>query len=44
MAQLNWGDVAQRKVAVPKPYPKQISQQDIDLEKVYGRGAFDESL
>ncbi len=29
---------------MPKPYPKQISQQDIELERVYGRGAFDDSL
>ena len=43
-ATLNWKNVIERKCHVPKPYPKQIVQQDIELEKVYGRGAFDESL
>ena len=41
---VNWADILARKGVVPKPYPKQIVQQDIELEKVYGRGAFDESL
>lgn len=44
MSKINWEDVIKRKVVVPKPYPKQIVQQDIDLEKIYGRGAFDEEL
>ncbi len=42
--QINWNDVENRKIAVPKPYPKQIVQQDIDIDKVYGRGAFDDNL
>lgn len=43
-AGMSWKNVLERKCSVPKPYPKQIVQQDIELEKVYGRGAFDDSL
>jgi hypothetical protein len=34
----------QRKLPVPKAYVKKIVPQDIPLEKVYGRGAFDDSM
>jgi len=29
---------------VPKPYIKKVERQDLALEKVFGRGAFDETL
>ena len=44
LSKLNFNDILLRRIAVPKPYPKQIVQSDIELEKVYGRGAFDDSL
>lgn len=34
----------QRKLKVPKPYIKSVVPQEIPLEKVYGRGAFDEAM
>ncbi len=33
-----------RKLPVPKPYCKKIVPQEIPLEKVYGRGAFDDNM
>ena len=41
---LNWSDALQRKLAVPKPYTKKVIKQDLALEKLFGRGAFDESM
>ncbi len=29
---------------MPKPYPKKIVKSEIALEKVFGKGAFDETL
>jgi len=29
---------------VPKPYVKKVVKQDYPMEKVYGKGAFDEKL
>jgi hypothetical protein len=34
----------QRKMKLPKPYLKKVMKQDIQLEKVFGKGAFDEAL
>ena len=44
LATINWVDVMQRKVKVPPSYPKKVIKQDIQLEKVFGKGAFDEAL
>jgi hypothetical protein len=41
---INWGEVRARKLPVPPPTIKRLMMQDIPTEKVYGRGAFDESL
>lgn len=41
---LNWQDAMQRKNKVPKPYTKKVVKTEILLEKVYGKGAFDETL
>ena len=40
---INWDDAIQRKLPVPKPVLKKIIRQEVPLEKVYGRGAFDEA-
>jgi hypothetical protein len=29
---------------VPKPHPKKIIRQEVPLDKLYGKGAFDETL
>lgn len=44
MSSLNWKDAENRKLEVPKPYIKKIIKQDIDLEKIYGKGAGDQTL
>ena len=44
MAPVNWNDVMQRKSKIPKPYTKKLVKQDIPLEKVFGKGAFDDAL
>ena len=41
---INWEEAMQKKLKVPKPYLKRCVKQDIPLEKIYGKGAFDESL
>lgn len=41
---INWDEAMQRKLKVPKPYLKKLMKQEFPNEKVYGRGAFDESL
>jgi hypothetical protein len=41
---INWGDVRLKKLPVPAPSIKRLVLQDIPTEKVYGRGAFDQSL
>ena len=33
-----------RQLPVPAPYMKKYTPQEIPLEKVYGRGAFNEEL
>jgi hypothetical protein len=43
-AKIDWNDVRNRKLPVPPCIPKRIIVQDIPADKVYGRGAFDESL
>jgi len=44
LANLSWDDAAKRKLPVPKPYLKNVAKQDIDLERIYGKGAFDTTL
>mmetsp|Transcript_48122 Transcript_48122/g.35318 ORF Transcript_48122/g.35318 Transcript_48122/m.35318 type:complete len:147 (-) Transcript_48122:68-508(-) len=44
LASINWTDAINRKLKVPKIQIKKVEPKEIDLEKVYGRGAFDESL
>lgn len=41
---INWNDVVQRKLKVPKIQLKKVVKTEIPLEKVYGKGAFDENL
>jgi serine/threonine protein kinase len=41
---LDWVAAENRQLPVPLPIVKKISEQEIPLEKVYGRGAFDEGL
>ena len=41
---INWEDVRNKKLPVPPPYTKKIILQEIPMDKVYGRGAFDESM
>jgi hypothetical protein len=41
---INWKDVEDRKLQVPLPHFKKLVENDIALEKVYGRGAFEPSL
>ena len=43
-ANFNWQDCMQRKIKAPKPHIKKVVKQEIPLEKVYGQGAFDETL
>jgi len=40
----DWELCENKQLPVPPPYMKTINKVDIPLEKVYGRGAFDESL
>ena len=42
LALINWEDAMNRKLKVPKPYIKKLVPQEIQLEKVYGKYAFDE--
>ena len=44
MASINFEDALQKKLKVPKPYLKKLVAQEIPLEKVYGRGSFDENM
>lgn len=44
MANVNWTDAINKKLKVPKPYVKKVTKQDIPLEKIFGRGAFDEGM
>jgi hypothetical protein len=41
---INWSDAINKKFNVPKPHPKKIVRQEVPLDKLYGKGAFDESL
>ena len=41
---LDWEIAEDRKLPVPPPAMKKITEQEIPLEKVYGRGAFDDGL
>ena len=41
---LDWTAAIKMKLPVPPPYAKKIVEVEVPLEKVYGRGAFDESL
>ena len=42
--ELNWEAAEDRKLPVPLPAMKKVVEQEIPLEKVYGRGAFDDGL
>ena len=41
---IDWNIVADRGLNVPLPYQKKLNEQEVPLEKVYGRGAFEPSL
>jgi hypothetical protein len=41
---INWVMAENRQLPVPAPYMKKHTPQEIPLEKVYGRGAFNEEL
>lgn len=41
---IDWNQVERGQLPVPKPQIKKMTEQEIPLEKVYGRGAFDENL
>ena len=41
---IDWNIVAEKKLDVPLPYMKKLSDGEVPLEKVYGRGAFEPSL
>lgn len=41
---IDWNIVADRGLPVPLPYQKKLNEQEVPLEKVYGRGAFEPSL
>lgn len=41
---IDWDVVRAKKLPVPPPYTKRILVQDIPMDKVYGRGAFDDSM
>ena len=41
---LDWTAAFKKQLVVPLPYAKKIVEIEVPLEKVYGRGAFDESL
>ncbi len=44
MKEIDWNDALQHKLKVPKPYLKKVQKQDIALEKIFGRGAFDAEM
>lgn len=44
MQSINWQDAMSKKLKVPKPQVKKVQKMDIPLEKVYGKGAFDEAM
>jgi hypothetical protein len=41
---IDWIIAENRQLPVPAPYTKNLTPQEIPLEKVYGRGAFNEEL
>jgi hypothetical protein len=41
---IDWVMAENRQLPVPAPYMKNLTPQEIPLEKVYGRGAFNEEL
>jgi hypothetical protein len=41
---LDWRATEQKRLPVPPPHMKALNKAEIPLEKVYGRGAWDESL
>jgi len=41
---LDWEAAENKELPVPPPYMKRMQEQEINLDKVYGRGAFEESL
>ena len=40
----DWEAAENKELPVPAPYMKAVNQIELPLEKIYGRGAFDESL
>ena len=44
LSSINWEDAMSKKLKVPKPPLKKTQKMDIPLEKVYGKGAFDEGM
>ena len=42
-AQINWNEALQRKLKVPKMALKKVAKVEVPLDKVYGKGAFDDS-
>jgi len=42
--EIDWNIVGDKKLPVPLPYMKRLNEQEVPLEKVYGRGAFEPSL
>jgi hypothetical protein len=44
LAMINWQDAINKKLKVPKPYVKKTVAQEIPLDKIFGKGAFDDNL
>ena len=41
---IDWKEAQQKKLPVPMPEMKELVDADVTLEKIYGRGAWDEKL
>lgn len=41
---MNWDDVYNKKLNVPKPYLKKVVKGEVSPEKVFGKDAFDVNI
>ena len=41
---IDWEKAERRQLPVPPPYMKKLQPIEVPIEKVYGKGAFDENL